>query len=62
MDSQSENGRENFECNHDDHAGGGVTLQMSLYLDNSATQSILLKPISKKICKAACDVINGENG
>mmetsp|Transcript_9084 Transcript_9084/g.22995 ORF Transcript_9084/g.22995 Transcript_9084/m.22995 type:complete len:645 (+) Transcript_9084:949-2883(+) len=29
-----------------------VTTQMSLYLDNPATQSILLKPISKKISKA----------
>ena len=29
-----------------------VTTQMSLYLDNPATQSILLKPISKKILKA----------
>lgn len=31
---------------------GNVTTQMSLYLDNPATQVILLKPISKKISKA----------
>jgi hypothetical protein len=31
--------------------GGEVTSQMGLYLDNSATQSILLKPISKKVSK-----------
>ena len=56
---------------------GNVTTQMSLYLDNSATQSILLKPIAKKISKsleeirkAACaiemtdgdtDAENGDN-
>lgn len=46
-----------------------VTTQMSLYLDNPATQSILLKPISKKIFKAieevrkaACATTDGENG
>jgi hypothetical protein len=55
---------ENFEGK-----AGGVSSQMSLYLDNAATQSILLKPVSRKICKgleeirkAACDVADGENG
>lgn len=44
---------------------GEVTTQMSLYLDNPATQSILLKPISKKVTKGleevrkyACDASN----
>lgn len=54
---------ENFEAN-----AGEVSTQMSLYLDNTATQSILLKPISKKmnkaleeIRKAVCDISDGEN-
>lgn len=48
---------------------GEATSQMGLYLDNPATQSILLKPISKKISKgleeirkAACETTEGENG
>ena len=32
-----------------------ITTQMSLYLDNPATQSILLKPVSKKIQRALED-------
>jgi conserved oligomeric Golgi complex subunit 3 len=47
---------------------GQVSSQMGLYLDNPATQSILLKPISKKITKAldeirkaVCDSTDGEN-
>ena len=54
---------ENFEAK-----SGEISSQMSLYLDNPATQSILLKPISKKISKAleeirkaACDCPDGEN-
>jgi hypothetical protein len=54
---------ENFETK-----SGEISSQMSLYLDNPATQSILLKPISKKISKAleeirksACDCLDGEN-
>ena len=46
-----------------------VVTQMGLYLDNPATQSILLKPISKKILKAleeirraVCHIPDGENG
>jgi hypothetical protein len=48
---------------------GEVTSQMGLYLDNPATQSILLKPISKKITKgleevrkAVCEMADGVNG
>jgi hypothetical protein len=48
---------------------GEATGQMSLYLDNPATQSILLKPISKKISKgleeirkATCETTEGGNG
>jgi conserved oligomeric Golgi complex subunit 3 len=48
---------------------GETTSQMSLYLDNPATQSILLKPISKKVSKgleevrrAASGRTAGENG
>jgi len=33
-----------------------VTAQMSLYLDNPATQSILLKPIAKKISKGLDEI------
>lgn len=33
-----------------------VTSQMSLYLDNPATQSILLKPVSRKVTRALEDV------
>lgn len=36
--------------------GSQVTTQMALYLDNSATQSILLKPISKKITKGLGEI------
>jgi conserved oligomeric Golgi complex subunit 3 len=46
-----------------------VTNQMSLYLDNGATQSILLKPVSRKIVRAIEDAkkyvlktIDDENG
>lgn len=35
---------------------GDVSLQMGLYLDNPATQSILLKPISKKLNKALDEI------
>ncbi|KAG7356051.1 Sec34-like family protein [Nitzschia inconspicua] len=45
-----------------------ISSQMRLYLDNPATQSILLKPISKKITKALdeirkaiCEIADGEN-
>lgn len=55
---------ENFDVK-----AGETTGQMSLYLDNPATQSILLKPISKKVLKgldeirkAACETTEGENG
>jgi len=55
---------ENFETKAAD-----ISTQMSLYLDNPATQSILLKPIAKKntkaldeIRKAVCDFPDGENG
>lgn len=49
---------------------GEMTSQMKLYLDNPATQSILLKPISKKVSKGldevrkavASKVVIGENG
>lgn len=33
-----------------------VTSQMALYLDNSATQSILLKPIAKKVFKGLAEI------
>lgn len=33
-----------------------VTTQMSLYLDNPATQSILIKPIAKKITKGLAEI------
>ena len=33
-----------------------VTSQMALYLDNPGTQSILLKPVSKKVTRAADDL------
>jgi thiamine phosphate synthase YjbQ (UPF0047 family) len=49
--------------------GGEMTAGMRLYLDNPATQSILLKPISKKISKgleeirkAVVESTNGSNG
>lgn len=49
--------------------GGEVTSQMGLYLDNLATQSILLKPISKKVSKGleeirkmASETPDGVNG
>ena len=35
---------------------GAVTSQMGLYLGNPATQSILLKPVSRKITRALEDV------
>jgi hypothetical protein len=35
---------------------GEVTTQMSLYLDNPATQSILLKPVSRKVTRALEEV------
>lgn len=35
-----------------------VTTQMALYLDNAATQSILLKPITKKIVKGLSEIRN----
>lgn len=48
---------------------GEVTAQMCLYLDNPATQSILLKPIARKISKGleevrkhACETTDGVNG
>ena len=49
---------------------GEMTSQMKLYLDNPATQSILLKPISRKISKGLDEirkvvtsgVVSGENG
>lgn len=48
---------------------GEVTSQMSLYLDNPATQSILLKPVSRKVTRALDDLRkltskteNGVNG
>ena len=49
---------------------GEMTSQMKLYLDNPATQSILLKPISRKISKGLDEirkvvtsgVMSGENG
>jgi conserved oligomeric Golgi complex subunit 3 len=54
---------ENFE-----KEAGEVSTQMGLYLENPATQSILLKPISKKISKAldeireaVCDSKDGED-
>lgn len=37
-------------------AFGDVSSQMALYLDNPATQSILLKPVSRKITRALEDV------
>eukprot|EP00934_Nitzschia_sp_Nitz4_P007198 Nitzschia sp. Nitz4//scaffold3_size479765//371062//373582//NITZ4_000156-RA/size479765-processed-gene-1.484-mRNA-1//1//CDS//3329550926//7188//frame0 len=46
-----------------------VTSQMALYLDSPATQSILLKPIAKKVSKAleeirtfSCEISNDVNG
>jgi hypothetical protein len=49
--------------------GAQLTTQMALYLDNPATQSILLKPIAKKLSKGlveirqfAIDVADGDNG
>jgi hypothetical protein len=46
-----------------------VLEQMGLYLDNAATQSILLKPVSRKITRAIEEarknlekVVDGENG
>eukprot|EP00980_Cylindrotheca_fusiformis_P031070 scaffold25785_cov264-Cylindrotheca_fusiformis.AAC.1 len=38
--------------NRVEEQAGEMTTQMKLYLDNPATQSILLKPISRKISKA----------
>jgi hypothetical protein len=38
---------------------GEMTAQMRLYLDNPATQSILLKPISRKISKALEEIRKG---
>ena len=35
---------------------GQVTTQMALYLDNPATQSILIKPIAKKISKGLLEI------
>lgn len=35
---------------------GKVTTQMALYLDNTATQGILLKPVSRKLTRAVEDV------
>jgi hypothetical protein len=47
---------------------GEITSEMSLYLDNPATQSILLKPVTKKVSKgleelrrAVCEMTDGEN-
>ena len=48
---------------------GEVTSQMALYLENPATQSILLKPISRKVTKALDEArkyisktVDGTNG
>ena len=48
---------------------GEVTSQMALYLENPATQSILLKPISRKVTKALeearkyiSQTVDGANG
>ena len=38
-----------------DESLGNIREQMSLYLENQATQSILLKPVSKKITRAIED-------
>ena len=39
-----------------DEAFGEILMQMGLYLDNPATQSILLKPVSRKILRATEEV------
>jgi hypothetical protein len=36
--------------------GAQLTTQMALYLDNPATQSILLKPIAKKLSKGLAEI------
>jgi conserved oligomeric Golgi complex subunit 3 len=41
---------------------GEVSTQMGLYLDNPATQSILLKPVSRKIVRATDEVKKGSPG
>jgi hypothetical protein len=41
---------------------GEMTAQMKLYLDNPATQSILLKPISRKISKGLEEIRKGVSG
>lgn len=41
-----------------EEACGRVTTQMALYLDNPATQSILIKPIAKKISKGLTEIRN----
>ncbi len=48
---------------------GEVTSQMALYLDNAATQSILLKPVSRKVTRTLEEArkyivlaIEGDNG
>lgn len=42
-----------------DAKGGEMTAQMRLYLDNPATQSILLKPIARKITKSLDEMRKG---
>lgn len=44
-----------------DAKGGEMTTQMKLYLDNPATQSILLKPIARKITKSLDEMRKGVN-
>lgn len=48
---------------------GEITTQMGLYLDNPATQSILLKPVSRKVTRSLeearrfiGETVDGENG
>ena len=48
---------ENFEPNAKD-----VLSKMSLYLENPTTQSILLKPVSKKISKGLEEIKKNVNG
>lgn len=44
-----------------DAKGGAMTTQMKLYLDNPSTQSILLKPIARKITKSLDEMRKGVN-
>lgn len=45
-----------------DQLAGEMTSQMKLYLDNPATQSILLKPIPRKISKGLEEIRKGVSG